>query len=190
MADSKISGLTADTSPTTDDLLVTVNDPGGTPGNKKVTVASLFGLLYPIGSIYISTLSTNPATLLGVGTWAVFGAGKTLVSLNSADTDFDTSEETGGAKTVAGASHTHALSDSAYAQIAPSESGGNSFMDARTVTGITSYDATVRVSAAGTGDFAGRTVGVPLRGTSDSTAASATSVVQPYIVVYMWKRTA
>ena len=38
MADTKISGLTADTSPTGDDLIVTVNDPAGTPANKKVTV--------------------------------------------------------------------------------------------------------------------------------------------------------
>lgn len=41
MADTKITALTADTSPTSDDLVVTVNDPGGTPANKKVTAANL-----------------------------------------------------------------------------------------------------------------------------------------------------
>lgn len=41
MADTKISELTADTSPTTDDLVVTVNNPGGTPANRKVTIANL-----------------------------------------------------------------------------------------------------------------------------------------------------
>src|SRR3972149_4599981 len=41
MADTKISGLTADASPSTDDLVVTVNDPGGTPANRKVTIANL-----------------------------------------------------------------------------------------------------------------------------------------------------
>lgn len=41
MADSKITGLTADTAPTSDDLVVTVNDPSGTPANKKVTLANL-----------------------------------------------------------------------------------------------------------------------------------------------------
>jgi hypothetical protein len=41
MADTKISNLTADTSPTSDDLLVTVNDPAGTPANKKVAVSDL-----------------------------------------------------------------------------------------------------------------------------------------------------
>lgn len=41
-ADTKITGFTADTSPTTDDLLPTVDDPGGTPTNKKVTIANFF----------------------------------------------------------------------------------------------------------------------------------------------------
>lgn len=42
MADQKISQLTADTTPTSDDLVVVVNDPAGTPGTKKVTLANLF----------------------------------------------------------------------------------------------------------------------------------------------------
>lgn len=41
MADQKITDLTTDSSPTDDDLLVTVNDPAGTPANRKVTVADL-----------------------------------------------------------------------------------------------------------------------------------------------------
>jgi hypothetical protein len=41
-ADQKITELTADTSPTEDDLIVTVDDPAGTPANKKVTVDDLF----------------------------------------------------------------------------------------------------------------------------------------------------
>lgn len=45
MADSKISALAADTSPTADDLVVLVNDPGGTPANKKATIANLLKLV-------------------------------------------------------------------------------------------------------------------------------------------------
>jgi len=55
---------------------------------------------WPIGSVFISVVSTNPATLLGFGTWSAFGAGRVMVGLDSGDTDFDTVEETGGAKTV------------------------------------------------------------------------------------------
>jgi hypothetical protein len=37
-----IVGLTADTGPSSDDLIITVNAPGGTPANRKVTIADLF----------------------------------------------------------------------------------------------------------------------------------------------------
>jgi len=58
---------------------------------------------YPVGSIYLSTNGTNPATTLGFGTWSAFGAGRVPVGFDSGQTEFDTDEETGGAKTVAGA---------------------------------------------------------------------------------------
>ncbi len=38
----RITALTADTSPTYDDLIVTVNSPSGIPANKKVTIGNLF----------------------------------------------------------------------------------------------------------------------------------------------------
>jgi len=53
---------------------------------------------YPIGSIYISISATNPGTLFG-GTWVAWGAGRVPVSLNDADANFNTVEETGGSKT-------------------------------------------------------------------------------------------
>jgi hypothetical protein len=76
---------------------------------------------FPVGSVFISVVSTNPATLLGYGTWSSFGAGKVMVGLDSGDADFDTAEEVGGAKTkvisahsgtavAAHASHTHTYS--------------------------------------------------------------------------------
>lgn len=118
---------------------------------------SIIGVIYPVGSLYISTVSTNPATILGVGTWTAFGAGRVLVGINAADTDFDTAEETGGAKTV---SHTH--------------------------TGTTAVpSASVNVPS---GSYYG--VGTNIHTHTITTDASSPSVVQPYIVVYMWKRTA
>lgn len=41
MADKKITQLTEDTAPTSDDLVVTVNDPAGTPVSRKVTLNNL-----------------------------------------------------------------------------------------------------------------------------------------------------
>lgn len=45
MADQKITELTEDTSPSLDDLLVTVDGPGGTPSTKKISLETLSILL-------------------------------------------------------------------------------------------------------------------------------------------------
>lgn len=69
MADSKITGLTADTSPTTDDLVVTVNDPGGTPANRKVTIANLLtASTFPNGSVVQAVNTTTSAVATGTTT--------------------------------------------------------------------------------------------------------------------------
>jgi len=55
--------------------------------------------LNPIGTIRSFNVATNPATLLGFGTWAAHGAGRVDVCINASDTEFDTLGETGGEKT-------------------------------------------------------------------------------------------
>ena len=63
------------------------------------------GEAFPVGSMrfVFGGDHTNPATLLGYGTWSAFGAGRGLLGLDSGDADFDTAEETGGANRVAAA---------------------------------------------------------------------------------------
>jgi len=43
-ADSKLTDLSEDASPTADDLLYTVDDPGGTPVSKKATISNVLGI--------------------------------------------------------------------------------------------------------------------------------------------------
>jgi len=51
MADLKTTQLDADTAPTTDDLIMVINDPGGSPANKKVTIANLVASIFGNGWI-------------------------------------------------------------------------------------------------------------------------------------------
>jgi hypothetical protein len=60
-------------------------------GNKLVPIDSI----YPIGSIYMSINNTDPSTLFG-GLWERFGIGRTLVSVNENDIDFNQPEKVGG----------------------------------------------------------------------------------------------
>ena len=134
-----------------------------------VDQATINAHAYPVGSIYTSVVSTNPATLLGVGTWAAFGEGKVLVGIDSGDTDFDTVLETGGSKTD---SHTLTIAEMpAHTHTTTTGSGGGS-SSATSQTQTTNSVGTATTSSTGGG------------------GAHTHDIVQPYIVVYMWRRTA
>lgn len=163
-----------------------------------------FNIIWPVGSVYTSILATNPNTLFGFGTWSAFGAGRTLVGLDAGQTEFDTVEETGGAKTHALtsgelAAHTHTISASGTTSSNGAHThswwltkvgnqggiGVGSASDAFTTT-----DGQNGKTVTTTNDGA-HTHTVTVTGTSDSTGSgTAHNNLQPYIVVYFWKRTA
>ncbi len=72
-----------------DNITLTVNDIG---------VDNLFLAVYPVGSIYMTTVVTNPGMLFG-GTWVAWGSGRVPVGVNTADANFNTVNKTGGSKT-------------------------------------------------------------------------------------------
>lgn len=72
MADLKITALTADTSPTSDDLIVTVNDPGGTPANRKVTLANAIQKAHGL-SDGIVKVATGTATVVTAPSGTIVG---------------------------------------------------------------------------------------------------------------------
>lgn len=142
--------------------------------------------LFPVGAIYSAIVSTNPGTLLGFGTWTAFGAGRVMVGFNASNALFDTAEETGGSADAITVSHTHTGTTTTvgdhihelYANdLIGAGGGGNpdaAFVDAG-------------------GNFVGNTRGAGSHNhtfTTDATGSSGTNAnLQPYIVVYMWKRT-
>lgn len=137
------------------------------------TAAEVNAHAYPVGSIYTSISSTNPATLLGVGTWVAFGAGRALVGFDSTQTEFDTVEETGGSKT-------HTLTESE--------------LPAHTHNTLSSYQNNVEVIGGSVvtiteADRSGDGADVDIA-TSSTGSDSAHNNLQPYITVYFWKRTA
>jgi hypothetical protein len=152
--------------------------------------------LYPVGSIYINAaVDTNPATLLGFGTWSAFGAGRVMIGQDTADTAFDTLQETGGSKDAIVVSHTHALSGSTesaaitgtWRQSKPNPSP----------TGVFSTTASGLSNAADGDQASGYQVSMDashthtLSGNTASTGSSGTNAnLPPYIVVKMWRRTA
>lgn len=65
----------------------------------------IFKLIYPVGSIYLSTSSTNPGAIFG-GTWEHWGKGRVPVSIDTNQTEFNTVNKTGGHKSMQQHNHT------------------------------------------------------------------------------------
>lgn len=141
-----------------------IQGPQGTPG----TALSA----WPVGSIFMAVVSTNPATLLGGGTWTRWGQGRMPVSQDGTQTEFDVSEETGGEKT-------HTLTT---AEI-PSHNHTQTLGHGGAVSSGTRASDT---NSSGSG-----VVTTSNTGAIDNTGGGgAHNNLPPYIVVYMWKRTA
>ena len=130
----------------------------------EITAAAINAIVYPVGSIYFNAaVATNPATLLGFGTWAAYGGGRVMVGVHSSGT-FDGLNETGGAETHTLSvnelpSHTHSYGKSTTSENVSLDDIGGLRGAANANTGATGGGA-------------------------------AHNNLQPYITVYMWKRTA
>jgi hypothetical protein len=88
---------TAEVTTGTDDVKYTTS--AGVAAAITAAITAVKTALFPVGSYYANgAVSTNPATLLGFGTWVAV-AGKAIVGLDGTQTEFDTLLKTGGAKT-------------------------------------------------------------------------------------------
>jgi len=135
-----------------------------------VTAATINALVYPVGSIYMNAaVATNPATLLGFGTWVAYAEGRVPVGKASSGT-FDTLNATGGAETD---SHTLTINE----------------MPSHTHTTTNSGDEAGHGKPA-TGSSSPEGSGIHTSNATGGGQAHTHDILQPYIVVYMWKRTA
>jgi len=144
--------------------------------------------IYPVGSIYTnSSVSTNPATLLGFGTWTAFGAGRVMVGFDSGNALFDTAEETGGSADAIVVSHTH----TATSTVTDSGHSHNIGADVNQAANGAGRNGVSGNPATGPQPTSTVTTGITVATTNASTGSSGTNAnYQPYITVYMWKRTA
>lgn len=173
--------------------------------------------LYPIGSIYSSTVSTNPNTLFGFGTWVAYAAGRVMIGNGGGFT----AGATGGSADAIVVTHTHTASSGnqsadhthSFSATTSSASLTGTFPTAAN-TGSGSYSGVftqgsgysgnggepqtnfpVSMNASHTHTVSGTTGTVSANHnhaiTVDSAGASGTNAnLQPYIVIYAWNRTA
>jgi len=180
--------------------------PTAAPGTNTTQVATTafvtagLAAAYPVGAIFLSTVSTNPSTLLGFGTWVAYGTGRMLIS---ADATY-TAGSTGGSATTtlitanlpshthsfsattgsmsANATHNHNLLGSSYHYVADGGQNQGGASSNPFTPGSTTYgDVTSTANIDHTHSVSGTT-----GGTGSGTAATT---ISPYIAVYMWNRT-
>jgi hypothetical protein len=144
-----------------------------------VTAVEVWGLvksaaldsIYPVGAIYTAITSGSPATVFG-GTWVSFGQGRVLVGHDDAadpDTDF-VAPSGDGSSVLLGGAKTHTLSVDEI----PSHTHGFTLENARGTGAEGSEDGASSFSTVNTDATGG---------------GGAHNNLQPYVVVYMWKRT-
>lgn len=146
---------------------------------KKISANDIIDKIYPVGSIYMSVTDSTVASVQARfgGTWVAFGAGRTLVGVNTSDTDFNTVEKTGGEKkhtlsTNEIPSHNHGIG---LNQTGTAHFNGFWHLKLTTGTNIKNTNADETI-----GDTATTRVG----------GGQSHNNLQPYITVYMYKRTA
>ncbi len=151
--------------------------------------------IYPVGSIYMSVVDTNPSGLFG-GTWEAWGTGRIPIGVNTADSEFSTVEKTGGSKYLQ--SHTHTFTGTAVTVTG----GAHSHMLPYPVPSAPGYDYEGESYNAPFGTYSPQSELIEetdsenhshtftAKGTLSSTGSGNSQNLPPYITCYMWKRTA
>ena len=162
------------------------------PGKISINGTSIFKLVYPVGAIYISTVSTDPGTLFG-GTWQriqdtfLLAAGSTYSAGDSGGSPdavvpyhrHGVSKVTGG---ITGGSHSHVALKWLADKVQSGTNFPRIFRQANTTSGTTSENTSTETH---THDLPAHNTDYV--GTSGNTTGAN---MPPYLAVYVWKRTA
>ena len=174
-----------------DNVGIDIGVPGETEtalSKARINGRSLLDFLHPVGSIYMSTSATNPTNLFG-GTWVAWGAGRVPVGFNGSDGNFNSSEKTGGSKTI-NIQHNHGLSNArAAVGRADSSLSTMSYTSGGNPHNVY-FDREFSYYGGISGGSKHATDTSLIYGNTNNGGSTAASVLQPYIVCYMWKRTA
>lgn len=148
---------------------------------------------WPINSIFESFVSTNPNTLLGFGTWSLYGVGRIGICVDAGDVDFDTAGETGGTKThtltiAQMPSHTHTQNSHNHTQNPHSHTisgvGNDISIDNDPATDVMDDSGTMTTSSTTATNNAATAVN------QNTGSDAAHNNMPPYIALYRWQRTA
>jgi hypothetical protein len=165
---------------------VTGTLPVANGGTGVTSLAAIGGIFYPVGSIYSSTVSTNPGTSLGFGTWTAFGAGRVMIGNGGGFS----AGATGGSADAITVSHTHTATVTDPGHTHANANGGTSLGGPY---GSYGGSSSAEEGAGQPNNFLGAmnsaTTGVTV-GISTTGSSGTNANLQPYIVVYMWERTA
>lgn len=146
--------------------------------------------IYPVGSIYMSTVSTNPATLFGFGTWEAMPAGRVLLAQGKSS--WGTTYNAGST----GGEATHQLTVGelpAHNHTASTNTTGNHTHQFQLYgpNGDTNlnfpsdYDTNYARNKGTTLSAGNHSHTININNTGSSQAHNN---IQPYLTVYMWKR--
>jgi microcystin-dependent protein len=172
---------------------------------REVTYGGLINLIYPIGAIIQSSVSTNPGTYITGTTWVAYGAGQVLVGKATSGT-FVTAGSTGGAETVTLIannlpvhSHPNSLSDPGHSHLlvyGGSQGANRSVYGDYLLGGPINFftppipEANTASAVSGPAVADTTTTGITITNANNVTTNAAVNILQPYIVVYTWTRTA
>ncbi len=141
--------------------------------------------IFPVGFICISAVNENPSKYF-VGTWKSIGEGKTLIGVDPSDTDFNTSEKTGGSKKH---SHTYGVQYNGYwGSLIGTDEEQVRLYDGKTQQFIESTYTETSSYQDGNSSLTNSKKTIQSSVYETKTNTTEESTLPPYITVYFWKR--